>query len=47
MRLCSFKDCRENAIIVLDPQQKCEPREQEVEQRGSSLYIDYTTFINR
>ncbi len=47
MRLCSFKDCRENAIIVLDPQPKCEPREQEVEQRGSSLYIDYTTFINR
>ena len=43
MRLCCFKDCRENAVIVMDPV----PREQSQPQSGTTLLVDRTVFINR
>jgi hypothetical protein len=43
MRLCCFKDCRENAVIVMDPV----PREQSQPDSGTTLLVDRTVFINR
>jgi hypothetical protein len=51
-RLCCFKDCRENAIIVMDPLSRDAPGFGSSHHGpkvaiGTSLFIDHTVFINR
>jgi hypothetical protein len=49
-RLCCFKDCRENAIIVMDPVPRDEHSSSHQDPKvgpGTSLFIDRTSFINR
>ncbi len=50
-RLCSFKDCREHAIIVIDPLPRDEAtavvQDMGAAPTGTSLFVDRTTFINR
>ena len=50
--MCCFKDCRENAVIVMDPLSCVEQSTVHLDQegkvaKGSSLRIERTTFINR
>ncbi len=47
LRLCSFKDCREHAIIVMDPLPHDEASASQGLCAGTSLFVDRTTFINR
>jgi hypothetical protein len=47
MRLCSFKDCREHAIIVMDPLPRDDASVSQGVCAGTSLFVDRTAFINR
>jgi hypothetical protein len=56
IRLCRFKDCRENAVIVMDPlavsesgaaRRVSEGTPASASPAATSLVVDHTTFINR